>query len=74
MTAPFYPLVIETIAPDDGGGFLVRAPDLPGCYSDGETPHEALLNAQDAISTWIRMAEKHGQAVPQPSLHLSMAG
>lgn len=74
MTAPFYPLVIETISPEDGGGFLARAPDLPGCYSDGETPHEAVVNAQDAILTWIRMAEKHGHAVPPPSVHLSLAG
>lgn len=74
MSAPFYPLLIETIPPEDGGGFIARAPDLPGCYSDGETPQDAVLNAQDAILTWIRMAEKHGQEVPQPSVRLALAG
>ena len=74
MTTPFYPLVIEVIPPEDGGGFLARAPDLPGCYSDGETPHEAVMHAQDAILTWIRMAQKHGHAVPAPSARLSLAG
>jgi antitoxin HicB len=33
-------------------------PDLPGCMSDGETPEEALKNAQDAISSWIEAADE----------------
>ena len=35
-----YPVVIEPLAPEDGGGFVATVPDLPGCMSDGETPEE----------------------------------
>ena len=28
---------IEPLSSDEGGGFLVTVPDLPGCMADGET-------------------------------------
>ncbi len=62
-----YPVLIEPLAADDGGGFLATVPDLPGCMSDGETPQEALVNVQDAISTWIEAATDLGHVVPHPT-------
>jgi antitoxin HicB len=71
---PFkYPLVVEPLAPEDGIGFVAYAPDLPGCMSDGETPQEAVANAQDAIAVWIEAARDLGHAVPSPSAHLALA-
>jgi integrase len=32
---------------DEGGGWLITFPDLPGCMSDGETPEEAIENGRD---------------------------
>jgi predicted RNase H-like HicB family nuclease len=46
MTALQYPVLIEPLAAKDGGKFGVRVPDLPGCMSDGNTPEEAIANAQ----------------------------
>jgi len=46
-----YAVVIEPLSAEDGGGFLARVTDLPGCMSDGETPAEALANVEDAIAT-----------------------
>ncbi|MFG1298135.1 type II toxin-antitoxin system HicB family antitoxin [Xanthobacter variabilis] len=43
-------VVIELLSEEDGEGFLVRVPDLPGCMSDGETHEEALANVQDAVA------------------------
>lgn len=73
MTHLAYPVVIEPLSGEDGGGFIARVPDLPGCMSDGETPEEALTNVQDAIAAWLEAAEDHGRAVPKPSRHLALA-
>ena len=42
MKMPEYPFTIRELAIDDGGGFLIEFPDLPGCISDGETVEEAI--------------------------------
>lgn len=70
MTRLTYPIVIEPLSQEDGGGFLVLVPDLPGCMSDGASPEEAVANVQDAIDTWIEAANDLGHAVPSPSRHL----
>jgi antitoxin HicB len=61
-----YPVVIEPLAAENGGGFLATVPDLPGCASDGETPQEALANVQDAVAAWIDEAHAVGRGVPAP--------
>jgi antitoxin HicB len=67
-----YPVVVEPLPADEGGGFVATVPDLPGCMSDGATPEEALTNVQDAISTWIEAANDLGHAVPKPSRRLAL--
>jgi predicted RNase H-like HicB family nuclease len=64
-----YPVLIEPLAPEDGGGFIAVAPDLPGCMSDGATAEEALANVIDAISAWLDEARALGRPVPAPSRH-----
>lgn len=67
MTTLAYPVLIEPLSPEDGGGFLATVPDLPGCMSDGNTPEEAVTNVRDAIAAWIEGAIEMGRAVPEPS-------
>jgi antitoxin HicB len=62
-----YPVFIEPLPSEDGGGFIATAPDLPGCMSDGETPEEALANVRDAITAWVEEARALGRSVPKPS-------
>ena len=62
-----YPVLIEPLPPEDGGGFVATVPDLPGCMSDGETPEEALANVRDAVVAWIDEARALGRTVPKPS-------
>ena len=62
-----YPVLIEPLTPEDGGGFVAVVPDLPGCMSDGETAEEALANVRDAIGAWIDEAHALGRPVPAPS-------
>ena len=67
MTKLDYPVLIEPLAAEDGGGFVATVPDLPGCMSDGATPEEALANLRDAVDAWIEEAGALGRAVPRPS-------
>jgi len=61
-----YTIICSPLSEDEGGGFLASVPELPGCMSDGETPTEAIENAQDAIMSWIEAAEEMGRPVPAP--------
>jgi len=73
MKIPDYAIIIEPLSTDDGGGFLARVPDLPGCASDGDTDVEALQNAHDAIRAWIEQAQAMNRPVPQPSARRQQA-
>jgi predicted RNase H-like HicB family nuclease len=68
-----YPVLIEPLSKEDGGGFLASAPDLPGCVSDGETAEAALDNVRRAINEWIAEAKGLGRTIPQPSRHMAAA-
>lgn len=61
-----YPFEITVLPEDDGGGYLIAFPDLPGCMSDGETIEQAIQNGQDAVSCWLEVAEERGQDIPKP--------
>jgi predicted RNase H-like HicB family nuclease len=73
MTRLEYPIVVEPLPIEEGGGFLATVPDLPGCMSDGATPEEAVSNTQDAIKAWIEAARDLGHAVPKPSRRVASA-
>ena len=64
-----YRVVVGPLPLDEGGGFVARVPDLPGCLAVGETPAEALANAYDAIACWIEAAMKMGREVPAPRVY-----
>lgn len=67
MSTLTYPVVIEPLPPEEGGGFLATVPDLPGCMSDGDTPEAALANVRDAIEAWIEGAREMDRTVPAPT-------
>ena len=66
MNLPEYQFTIRELAIDDGGGFLIEFPDLPGCMSDGETVEEAIANGSDAVECWITVAKEKGREIPEP--------
>ena len=61
-----YPIELRPLSEEEGGGWLITFPDLPGCMSDGETPEEAMQNGQDALACWINAAKESGREIPQP--------
>ena len=39
-----YRFTIRPLSTEEGSGYLIEFPDLPGCMSDGETIGEAIAN------------------------------
>ena len=61
-----YPFTVRRLSDDDGGGYLIEFPDLPGCASDGESVEEALENGREALLSWMEVAREAGREIPQP--------
>jgi predicted RNase H-like HicB family nuclease len=70
VTPPYrfeaYTHVISPLSPEEGGGFLISFPDLPGCMSDGETIEAAIQNGRDAFLAWISARADMGKEIPRP--------
>lgn len=61
-----YPFQVHPLSNEEGGGWLISFPDLPGCMSDGETPEQAIANGKDALEAWITAMRESGRTVPKP--------
>ena len=61
-----YPFEIHPLSKDDGGGYSIVFPDVPGCRSDGATPEEAIENGRDALKSWLAVTNEFGDRVPKP--------
>ena len=59
-----YPIAIEP--GDSRRAFGVVVPDLPGCFSAGDTLDEAMDNAREAIALWLETTIDDGGRVPEP--------
>lgn len=60
-----YPIIL--IPFEDGGGYTVEVPDLPGCVTEGRDLAEALFMAQDAASGWVLTELEDGRPAPKAS-------
>lgn len=60
-----YPIAIEP--GDETSAFGVIVPDLPGCYSAGDTLEEVHVNAKQSAELWLEAVLEDGGSVPQPS-------
>jgi antitoxin HicB len=61
-----YPFEMRPLTEDEGGGWLITFPDLPGCMSDGETPEDAIKNGEDALKRWIQACKDTERDIPEP--------
>jgi antitoxin HicB len=46
------------LTPEDEGGYSVSVPELPGCFTQGETIEEALEMAKEAICVYVESLEE----------------
>jgi predicted RNase H-like HicB family nuclease len=61
---PHYVAIVEDAGPDKAIGLWF--PDLPGCFSAGDTVDEAKLNANEAVSLYAESLAKEGKLLPAP--------
>ena len=47
--------------------FGVAVPDLPGCFSAGDTLDEAITQAKEAIEIWMETVIEDGQPILEAS-------
>jgi predicted RNase H-like HicB family nuclease len=64
MTAR-YPIAIEQGS--EGTAFGIVVPDLPGCFSAGDTLDDAMMGVEEAVAAWIDAALDAGDTIPAPS-------
>ena len=63
MANALYPAIVERA----GDAFSVFFPDLPGCTSAGATIHEAVENAEEALSGHLLECARHGDEIAEAS-------
>ena len=61
-----YSINITPIPEDEGGGYLVTFPDLPGCVADGATIDDAVAEARDAFDAWAMAEQEDRGDLPAP--------
>ena len=60
-----YTIILD---PDDEGmGYTVLVPALPGCVTQGRTREEAIARAKEAIAVYIESLKADGEPVPHES-------
>jgi predicted RNase H-like HicB family nuclease len=58
---------IRPLSAEDGGGLMISFPDLPGCFSDGDTYEEVIANGRETFYEWVEGWQEMGRKVPHPS-------
>jgi len=59
-----YVAIVEDTGPDAAIG--VWFPDLPGCFSAGDTMDEAVANAPEAVAAYAEALAADGRQLPLP--------
>jgi len=63
-----YQFTVRPLSKEEGGGYLVEYPDIPGCMSDGETIEEAIANGKEALRDCVAVFRETGRKVPKPGI------
>lgn len=62
-----YTIVLE---PAQEGGYIVYAPALPGCHSQGETKQEARQHIIEAIELYLQELKRQGKPITHEQNYL----
>lgn len=63
-----YRITIRPLSKEEGGGYLVEYPEIPGLMSDGETIEEALANGREALRDCLDVFRESGRKIPRPGV------
>jgi predicted RNase H-like HicB family nuclease len=61
-----YVAIVEDAGPEKAIG--IWFPDLPGCFSAGDSVDEAMLNAHEALALYAEAEAREGRALPSPRM------
>lgn len=59
-----FPVVLHK---DAASGYGLTVPDLPGCFSVGDTPEEAIGSAHEAVACHVEGLLMDGESIPEKS-------
>ena len=60
----YYPCAI---VPEDEGGYSVYFPDVPNCFTCGDTLEDALEMAEDVLAMMLQSMAEERKDIPEPS-------
>jgi antitoxin HicB len=63
-----YQFTVRPLSREEGGGYLVEYPDIPGCMSDGETVEGAIRNGREALVDCLEVLKESGRKIPKPTI------
>jgi antitoxin HicB len=63
-----YQFTVRPLSKDEGGGYLVEYPDIPGCMSDGDTVEQAIVNGREALRDCVEVFRESGRKLPKPGV------
>ena len=61
-----YRFTIWPLPEQEGGGYLIAFPDLPGCMSDGAAIEDAIRGGLDAMRGWTPAMRAEEHPIPAP--------
>lgn len=64
-----YVVIIEETV---NGGFSAYVPDLPLCFTVGDTLDEVKANIKDAVETYLEEVQSDGLPAPKPSVQTAL--
>ena len=64
-----YRFMVRPLGDEEGGGYLIELPDLPGCIADGDTPEETIREGGDALRSWIETHRELGREISLPATY-----
>ncbi len=57
-----YQFRVLPLRKEEGGGYLVEYPEIPGCMSDGESIEEAISRGREALRDCLAVFKELSQA------------
>ena len=58
---------VEVLKAEEGDGYVLHCPELPGCITYAETIIEGFEMIEDAKQCWLTACLEDGLPIPEPS-------
>ncbi|MCY4456228.1 MAG: type II toxin-antitoxin system HicB family antitoxin [Chloroflexi bacterium] len=70
LAAPYTRLLTR----EEDGGYSTSVLELPGCFSSGDTPEDAMEMLDEAIELWVAVEVEDGHDIPPPTRAVEYSG